>query len=215
MARELIKPDVTIRNPNPTDRIIRLSNGDGLHLLIKPNGAKWWRFDYSINGRRKTLSLGVYPDTGLAAARARADSSRQLVAVGTDPSDARKANKETIAKASEAGRRIADGLPAIDSFSEVLQEWLAKKQQSWAASQYDKINRRMNRDVLPWLGDKPIAAIKAMDVLAVLRRQEARGVINSALDTHKHRPGFTLRRGCWALGACCHRWPSPGSLRNC
>ena len=70
MARELIKSDVTVRNTKPTDTTIRLSDGDGLYLLIKPNGAKWWRFDYSINGRRKTLSLGVYPDTGLAAGRA-------------------------------------------------------------------------------------------------------------------------------------------------
>ncbi len=61
MARHLIKTDVTVRNIKPTDATLRLSDGDGLYLLIKPNGAKWWRLDYCIGGKRKTLSIGVYP----------------------------------------------------------------------------------------------------------------------------------------------------------
>ena len=68
MARHLIKTDVAIRNTKSTDATLRLNDGDGLYLLIKPNGAKWWRLDYSIGGKRKTLSIDVYPNTGLKAA---------------------------------------------------------------------------------------------------------------------------------------------------
>ena len=95
MARHLIKTDVTVRTTKPTEATLRLNDGDGLYLLVKPNGARWWRLDYSIGGKRKTLSIGVYPDTGLKAARNKADEARQLVAAGTDPSDVRKADKAT------------------------------------------------------------------------------------------------------------------------
>ena len=68
MAKELLT-DVTVRNAKPTDKDKRLNDGGGLYLLIKPNGAKWWRFDYTIENKRKTLSIGVYPATGLADAK--------------------------------------------------------------------------------------------------------------------------------------------------
>ncbi|MEO8343301.1 MAG: Arm DNA-binding domain-containing protein [Gallionella sp.] len=83
MARHLIASDRTILTKKPTAATIRLSDGDGLYLLLKPNGARWWRFDYSIGGKRKTLSIGVYPDTGLKAARKEATKARELVAMGT------------------------------------------------------------------------------------------------------------------------------------
>ena len=94
MARDLIKSDVTLRNTKPSDKTIRLSDDNGLYLLIKPSGARWWRLDYSIHRKRKTLSAGVYPDTGLKAARANADKARQLIAAGTDPSDLRNGDKK-------------------------------------------------------------------------------------------------------------------------
>ena len=194
MARHLIKSDMTIRNPKPTDATLRMNDGEGLYLLIKPNGARWWRLDYSIGGKRKTLSIGVYPDTGLKAARDKADEARQLVAAGIDPSNVRKADKAAAEKAAEVDQRLADGLPAVDSFEAVAVEWLLKKKTGWAASQYTKIKSRLDSDVLPWLGNKPIASIKAMEVLAVLRRIEERGAINSA---HQARTtiGQVLRYG--------------------
>ena len=143
MARHLIKTDVTIRNTKPTDSTIRLNDGDGLYLLVKPNGARWWRLDYSIGGKRKTISIGIYPDTGLKAARDKAEETRQLVAAGTDPSDVRKAGKAQQAKALEADRRTANGLPAVDSFEEVAREWFTKFSAEWAPSHADKIIRRL------------------------------------------------------------------------
>ena len=88
----------------------RLNDGDGLYLLVKPDGTQWWRFDYLIGGKRKTLSVGVYPDTTLSAARKKANDARELVAAGTDPSDIRKTAKQVQAKRLEAERRIDEGL---------------------------------------------------------------------------------------------------------
>lgn len=186
MARHLIKTDVAIRNIKPTDATLRLNDGDGLYLLIKTNGAKWWRLDYSIGGKRKTLSIGVYPDTGLKAARNKADEARQLVAAGTDPSDVRKAGKAQQAKALEADRRIADGLPAVDSFEEVAREWFAKFSAEWAPSHADKIIRRLERDIFPWIGKRPIASITAPELLAALRRIEERGAVETAHRAHQN-----------------------------
>lgn len=186
MARHLIKADVIIRSTKPTDKVQRLSDGDGLYLLINPNGAKWWRLDYSINGKRKTLSVGVYPEIGLKEARDRADEARRLVATGTDPSNIRKANKAEQIKAQEADRRIAEGLPAIDSFEEIAREWFTKFSIEWAPSHADKIIRRLERDIFPWIGKQPIASITAPELLSVLRRIESRGALETAHRAHQN-----------------------------
>lgn len=186
MARYLIKANVIIRNTKPTAKTQRLNDGDGLYLLIRPNGAKWWRLDYSIGSKRKTLSVGVYPDIGLKEARDRADEARRLVATGTDPSDIRKANKTEQIKAQEADRRIAEGLPAIDSFEEIAREWFTKFSIEWAPSHADKIIRRLERDIFPWIGRLPIASITAPELLSVLRRIESRGAIETAHRAHQN-----------------------------
>ncbi|PSJ16336.1 tyrosine-type recombinase/integrase, partial [Nitrosomonas supralitoralis] len=186
MARHLIKTDLTIRNSKPTDKTLRLNDGDGLYLLIKPNGSRWWRLDYSIGGKRRTLSVGIYPDTGLKEARGKADEARRLVAAGTDPSNVRKANKAQQAKTLEADRRIAEGLPAVDSFEEIAREWFTKFSIEWAPSHADKIIRRLERDIFPWIGRKPIISITAPELLSVLRRIESRGAIETAHRAHQN-----------------------------
>lgn len=186
MARHLIKTDMAIRNIKPTDATLRLNDGDGLYLLIKSNGAKWWRLDYSTGGKRKTLSIGVYPDTGLKAARGKADEARQLVAAGTDPSDVRKAKKAQQARVQEDDRRIADGLPAVDSFEEVAREWFVKFSAEWAPSHAEKIIRRLERDIFPWVGKRPIAGINAPELLSALRRIEERGAVETAHRAHQN-----------------------------
>ncbi|WP_262967120.1 Arm DNA-binding domain-containing protein [Methylobacter psychrophilus] len=92
MAKGKLK-DVTIRNAKPEDKDNRLNNGEGLYILVKPNGAKWWRFDYTSLNKRKTLSLGVYPATGLSDARVKAVKARKAIAKGINPSDTRKEKK--------------------------------------------------------------------------------------------------------------------------
>ncbi len=181
MARSLIPSDTTIRNIKPGDPRKRLSDGEGLYLLLfVKGGAHGWRLDYTIHGKRKTLSLGTYPDTGLKAARARADQARELVAAGTDPSDKRKEASARHAQAREASQREAAGLPTAGSFEEVAREWFANRRDEWAPSYGDKIIRRLEVDVFPWLGREHVGSITPPQLLDVLRRIEARGVIETA-----------------------------------
>lgn len=185
MAKELIKSDATIKAERPKDKPWRLLDGDGLYLLISPDaenpsGKKWWRLDYAIGGKRKTLSLGVYPATGLSLARAKARDARSLVAAGVDPSDARKSDKAKQAEANEAERRVEAGIPSVGSFEAVAREWYTKNSGSWVPSHGERIMRRLERDVFPWLGARPIGEIKPPEILAVLRRIEARGAIETA-----------------------------------
>jgi integrase len=175
MARHLLS-DVTIRNTKPKDKPTRLSDGDGLYLLVNPDDSRWWRLDYSINGKRKTLSLGVYPKVGLSAVRKLADEAREHIAAGTDPSDLRKAKKEQQEQVKAEEQRTQDGLPPAGSFEEVAREWMDWRQSNIAEAQNKKTLSRFEHDVFPWLGARPIDQIEAPEVLAVLRRIDGRGV---------------------------------------
>ena len=181
MARNLISSDATIKAIRVGDPRKRLTDGDGVYLLLfVKGGAHGWRFDYSVHGRRKTLSFGTYPDTTLALARRKADAARQLVAEGIDPSQQRKAEKEAFIQARVVDEREARGLPPIDSLEAVAREWYAVKRDGWAASYGDKIIARLEADVFPWIGKVPVAQVTAPQLLEVMRRIEARGVIETA-----------------------------------
>ena len=180
MAKDLIKSDATVKATKPKAAPYRLFDGDGLYLLIRPDGKRWWRLDYTVAGKRKTVSLGVYPSTGLSLARSKAARERALVADGVDPSAARKVAKVKQAEANEAERRTAEGVPLVGSFEAVAREWYAKRAPGWVASHGDKIIRRLERDVFPWLGARSISDIKPPELLAALRRIEARGAIETA-----------------------------------
>lgn len=155
--------DTAIRSAKPTDKPFKLSDEKGLHLLVHPNGSKYWRLKYRFNGKEKTLALGVYPDVGLKDARTKRDDARKLVANGADPSETKKAQK---AAATEQ---------ASNSFEIICREWLLSKRSNIEEAQYQKALARLEKDVFPWLGSKPIADITAPEVLAVLRRIDARG----------------------------------------
>lgn len=124
MAKQLLT-DTTFRNAKPEAKDKRLNDGGGLYLLIKPNDAKWWRFDYTIRGKRKTPSIGVYPTIGLADARRKANEARTTVANGTDPSDIRKSDNAAQQQAAEQERHLDAGLPIINSFEHICRDWLA------------------------------------------------------------------------------------------
>lgn len=181
MARSLLPSDTTIRNIKPGDPRKRLSDGEGLYLLLfVKGGAHGWRLDYTVNGNRKTLSLGTYPDTGLKLARDKATQARELVAAGKDPSDLRKANKAQHAVTREAVHREATGLPAVGSFEEVAREWYDTRRGEWSASYGLKIIRRLEVDVFPYVGRDLAANITPPQLLDVLRRIETRGVVETA-----------------------------------
>jgi len=140
------------------------ANLGGLYLEIYPNGRKWWRLKYRFNGKEKRISLGVYPDVTLSNARERRSEARKQLANGIDPSQNRKAQK-----AAEDDR-------LANSFEEVAREWFTKFSPSWAPAHAARKIRLFERDIFPWIGQRPIAEIAAPELLSVLRRIEKRGV---------------------------------------
>jgi integrase len=162
--------DVTVRNAKPGEKPVRLFDGHGLYLEVSPAGGKLWRLKYRFHGRENRLSFGQYPEIGLRDARERRDAARKLLARGIDPSAARKAEKAVQA----------------ETFEPVAREWLSKQAGRWAARHVNEITRRLAKDVFPWLGTRPIAEIKAPELLAVLRRIEARGTIETAHRAHQN-----------------------------
>ena len=181
MAKNLIRGDTTIKAVKPGDSRKRLSDGDGLYLLLfVKGGAHGWRFDYSHGGKRKSLSLGTYPATGLGLARQKAAAARGLVAAGTDPSDERKAEKAVRAERIVKEQRAAAGLPEPGSFEFVAREWFESRRSEWAPTYGDKIIRRLEVDIFPHVGRADIAGITPQRLRAVLGRIEARGVLETA-----------------------------------
>jgi integrase len=139
----------------------------GMYLLVNKTG-KYWRLDYRFNDKRKTLALGVYPEIGLKLAREKRDEARRLLAEGIDPGELRKVTKAT------------SKLSAANSFEAVAQEWFAKYQPTWSEGHATRIIRRLERDIFPWLGNRPIAEITAPELLASLQRIEKRDAIETA-----------------------------------
>jgi len=202
MARDLIPGDVTIRSIKPGDPRKRLGDGDGLYLrLFVKGGSHGWRLDYTVDGVRKNLSLGTYPDTGLALARKKADEARRLVSQGIDPSVIRKATKADATRKREAQQRADAGMPAADSFEAVAREWLSTVHAAKVSDgQSERTRLRLEREVFPWLGRTPIASIKAPAVLECLRRVESRGALGTAHRV-KQACGQVFRYGI-ATGRC-------------
>jgi integrase len=184
MARDLIKSDLTIKSIKPGDSRKRLGDGDGLYLLLfVKGGAHGWRFDYTFQSARKTISLGTYPDTGLKLAREKAEKARKLVAGGVDPSEDRKEqNRGHVAKKA-AKIRHAAGEPDTDSFEGVFRDFVATKKSGWSATYLEKLQARIVNDVLPWLGSLPIKSIDEKMLIACVRRVQERGAIESAHST--------------------------------
>jgi integrase len=157
-----------IRNAKPGEKPIKLFDGGGLFLLVVPAGGKWWRLKYRFGGKEKLLSLGTYPEVSLSDAREKRDQARKLLATDIDPGENRKAHK--------AAQTDNDA----NSFEVIAREWFGKFSPNWAASHSDKIIRRLERDVFPWIGKQPIAEITAPDLLATMRRVENRGAVETA-----------------------------------
>lgn len=174
--------DTAVRNAKPgvtpagktTDKPYKLGDAGGLYLEVTPSGGKWWRLKYRYGGKEKRLSLGVYPDVSLKDARQRRDDARKLLANDVDPAENRKATK--AAKVERAG----------NSFEVIAREWYAKNSPNWAENHGKRILQRLERDLFPWIGGRPIAEITAPELLAALRRIEARGAVETAHRAHQN-----------------------------
>jgi integrase len=149
-------------------KTIRLWDGRGMYLEISPKGGKWWRLKYWFDGRERRMSLGVYPDVSLADARERREEARRKVAAGIDPAELRKAEAIVLVESTE------------NSFEAIAREWFGLFSKQWVPGHADKIIRRLELNVFPWIGTRPVKAITAPELLAVLRRMESRGANETA-----------------------------------
>ncbi len=179
----------------------KLPDGAGLRLDVQPSGAGWWRLRYRFAGKAGMLSLGVYPDVPLALARQRRDEARALIAAGTDPSAARKADK--VARAArqtvEALEAAGEALPG--TFEAVAREWLVTVHEAKVSAGHAERTRiRFEQDAFPWIGRRPIAEVDAPELLTTLRRVTARGAIETA-HRLKDACGQVFRYGI-ATGVC-------------
>lgn len=151
--------DVKIKVARPRQKPYRLFDGQGLYLEVVPSGGRWWRFKYRLAGKEKRLSLGVYPEVGLKAARERLADARKQLNTGVDPAATRRAEKQ------------AQG----DSFEAVAREWLEKHSARWSDGHGDLTIDRLEKNIFPWLGSQRIAEIAPPDLMTALRRIESRG----------------------------------------
>ncbi len=160
--------DTAIRQAKPGAKPVKMFDDKGLFLIVTPSGGKWWRFRYKLDGKEKLLSLGTYPDVSLKAARDKRDEARALLAEGVDPSENRKAQKSARVER------------AANSFEVVAREWFTKYSPNWSEGHGERIMSRFERDIFPWIGGKAISEIKAPELLACIRRIEARGALETA-----------------------------------
>ena len=151
--------DTAIRNARAGERPIKLFDGEGLYLLVNPSGTRGWRFKYYFQGREKLLSLGPYPEITLKVARDRRLEARRLVEMGTDPSV----------------QRQADRAAQSDTFELLAREWLEVQRGSLSEKTFLNKQERFEAFVFPYIGKRPIAHLKAVDILPLLKRVEARG----------------------------------------
>ena len=144
----------------------KLFDGGGMYLEITKTGSAAWRLKYRYGGKEKRISLGRWPDTSLALARSKRDKARQQLAEGLDPSEMRQQEKATAA--------------GTDTFETVAWEWYGQQKETWAPSHSITVQRRLERDVTPYIGKVPVGDLTAPQVLEVLRRVEARGALETA-----------------------------------
>ncbi|EPC5047961.1 integrase [Enterobacter hormaechei] len=157
--------DMQIRRAKPEAKAYTLGDGQGLSLLIEPNGSKSWRFRYRYAGKPKMISLGVYPIITLADARLRRDDARKLVAEGKNPSEVRREQKIALQTESES------------AFEKIATEWHQMKSAKWSAGYASDIMEAFQNDIFPFVGMRPVGEIKPLELLNVLRKIEKRGAL--------------------------------------
>lgn len=166
--------DTAIRKAKPGPKPRKLSDERGLFLLVTPSGSKLWRLKYRISGKEKLLALGAYPEVSLSEARERREEARKLLARDVDPGALKKSQKQATRAA------------AANTFEAVAREWYVKHEPGWAEGHSSKVLRRLERDVFPYLGTRPVSELAAPEILTVLRRVESRGALDTAHRVQQH-----------------------------
>jgi integrase len=169
---------IEVDKAKPGTKQKNLFDGKGLFLLIPPQkffqdgrpqpASKWWRFKYTFDGKSKTLSFGTYPEISLAQAREKREEARKLIAVGIDPAINRKAVKTAKDEA------------LANSFEAIAREWHGHRKPEWSPDHAATILTRMEKDIFPWIGGKPLTDVTAKDIKSVLDRVKSRGTMEAA-----------------------------------
>ncbi|MGC1056316.1 integrase arm-type DNA-binding domain-containing protein [Pantoea agglomerans] len=152
--------ELKVRNTKPSDKPVKMTDGNGMHLLITTSGSKYWRFQYRFAGKQKILALGVYPEVSLSEARRRRDEARQLVANHVDPSEKRKAEKIES--------------KGLLTFEQVARQWHTSNR-TWSDSHRTTVLNSLVSHVFPVIGKRNISELKTRDLLVPLKKAEASG----------------------------------------
>ncbi|MGH8503518.1 MAG: tyrosine-type recombinase/integrase [Gammaproteobacteria bacterium] len=158
--------DIKVRKAAPREKAYKLSDGHGLHLLVKPNGGKYWRLQYRVDGKQKVLALGVYPEVSLAEARDKQADARKLLRNGQDPAEVKREQKRQAKMQAE------------NSFENVAREWHSNQKGRWTADHAHRVITSLEKDIFPHLGTKPIHDVTAPILLQALRRIEKRDALD-------------------------------------
>ncbi|MDE9702785.1 tyrosine-type recombinase/integrase [Citrobacter portucalensis] len=157
--------DIKVRTAKPTDKQYKLTDGNGMHLLVHPNGSKYWRLQYRFGGKQKMLALGVYPEITLADARARRDEARKLLANGVDPGDKKKNDKIELEEAR--------------TFEQLAVEWHATNKK-WSEEHSRRVLKSLEDNLFPAIGKRNISELKTRDLLAPIKAVELSGRLEVA-----------------------------------
>ncbi len=160
--------NTAIINAKAEQKRYKLHDKDGLFLQVNPNGSKWWRLKYRFEGKEKSISLGVYPHISLSQARERKDAAKKLLAIGINPSENRKEAKALTKLNTE------------NSFEAVAREWWQSHMTNKAESHKEKVIRRFELYLFPWIGKKPIATITAPQILETIKRIKKQNKLETA-----------------------------------
>lgn len=157
--------DIKVKSIKPTDKSVKVTDGQGMFLLVKPSGAKYWRFQYRFSGKQKVLALGVYPTISLGDARRKRDEARKLISNGIDPSEKKKEDK-----IEQSGAL---------TFEAVARNWHANNKK-WSEDHSKRVLKSLEDNLFPFIGKRNIADLKTRDLLAPVRTVEMSGRIEVA-----------------------------------
>ncbi len=160
--------DVAARNAKPKDKQYKLKDEKGLHLLVHTNGSKYWQFRYRYLGKEKLFSFGTYPEISLKEAREKRDFARRQISDGLDPSQKRKVDK------------IQQHIDQDNSFENIAREWYKKNYDKWKPRHAKYIIKRLEDNVFPALGFRPIDQITTPELLSTIQKIENRGALDIA-----------------------------------
>ncbi len=158
--------DIKVRTTKPSDKPFKLTDGQGMHLLINPNGSKYWRLQYRFDGKQKVLALGVYPIVSLGEARRKRDEAKKLVSDGIDPSEKKKADKIEQSEAL--------------TFEAVARDWHTACKRKWSDSHSERVLKSMEDGLFTAIGKRKISELNTRDLLAPIKAVEASGRLEVA-----------------------------------